>query len=213
MSVDVRLAGLLICSIFVSGPVKAAFDSVMDAGSGPLQIRRVIPSGEDVPPARQIVIEFDRAMVPIGRMARDSREIPITVAPDLDCQWRWLNTSSLACQLDRDDEPTQATRYTVNIGMGLTAMDGERMSEPYTHTFVTQRPDVRWPSFVTWRSSGFPVIRVLFNQEVTSESVVRHVFMRGEGEDSPRLGVDVFPLSTTRTLDRRPTRVLVRDAG
>ena len=192
----VRLAGLLFCGLLVAGPLEAAFDSVTDTGSGPVQIRRVIPSGEDVPPARQIVIEFDRPMVPIGRMARDPHEIPIAVSAGLLCQWRWLNTSSLACQLGPDEALIEATRYTVHIGTGLTAMDGEGMSEPYSHTFITQRPDVRRPSFVTWRSPGFPVIRLVFNQAVNSKSVARHVFFRSEGDDSTRVGVDVYADTT-----------------
>ena len=196
MLIKVRLASVLVSVIFLLGTAEAAFDSVSDTGSGGLQIRRIIPAGEDVPPGRQIVIEFDRPMVPIGRMARDGDEVPINVTPDPRCQWRWLNTSSLACQLDQDNELHPATRYTVRIDPGFVASDGERLRAPVTHSFITQRPDVRWPSFITWRSPGFPVIRLVFNQEVSSASVARHVFVKAEGDGSARVGVDVYADTT-----------------
>ncbi len=65
----------------------------------PLKILRVTPKGIDVPAGRQMVIQFSRAVVPLGRMERRADELPITVTPSLNCQWRWINTSALACQL------------------------------------------------------------------------------------------------------------------
>ena len=155
-----------------------------------------MPSGEDVPPGRQIVIEFDRVMVPIGKMARDASELPITITPGLSCEWRWLNTTSLACQLGPDDALEPATSYTVTLEPGLIAADGEGMDGTLRHRFITERPDVRRPSFITWRSPGFPVIRLVFNQTVTSASVARHVFLRAGIDGAPRVGVDVYTDNT-----------------
>ena len=80
------------------------------ATSAPLRITRITPTGQDVPPGRQIVFQFDRAVVPVGRMDRKADEIPIQISPALDCQWRWLNTSALACQLGQKSSLTPATR-------------------------------------------------------------------------------------------------------
>ncbi len=65
----------------------------------PLEITRITPEGNDVPAARQIVIQFNQPVVPVGKMERDAAEIPITITPALSCEWRWLNTSALACEL------------------------------------------------------------------------------------------------------------------
>src|SRR5215510_11266265 len=70
----------------------------------PLTITGITPGGTNVPAARQIVIQFNRAVVPIGRMERRDSEIPIEITPPLACQWRWLDTSALACQLADGDE-------------------------------------------------------------------------------------------------------------
>ena len=83
-----------------------------------LNVVRIIPSGTDVPPGRQIVFEFDRAVVPRGRMEREAAEVPVTISPELNCRWRWLNTSALACELDETAALTPATRYDIVVNPG-----------------------------------------------------------------------------------------------
>ncbi len=52
------------------------------AANGPLEIRRVSPSGTEVTPAQEVVIQFDRAMVPLGHMGRKTSELPASIHPD-----------------------------------------------------------------------------------------------------------------------------------
>jgi hypothetical protein len=75
----------------------------------PLRILSITPRGPEVPPGRQIVIQFDRKVVPVGRMERTAAEIPVGIEPPLACEWRWLDTSSLACQLQETDAFHPAT--------------------------------------------------------------------------------------------------------
>ena len=86
---------LTLAAAAVDGPCGA------QPGKVPLRILSITPGGEDVPPARQIVLQFDRPVVPVGRMERDADELPITIDPPLECEWRWLNTSALACRIGR----------------------------------------------------------------------------------------------------------------
>ena len=61
-------------------------DSLSAAETGPgkaLKVTRITPSGADVPPGRQIVFEFNRPVVPLGRMERSASEIPISIEPVL----------------------------------------------------------------------------------------------------------------------------------
>ena len=53
-----------------------------------LHLTRITPDGDDVPVGRQVVLEFNRAVVPVGRMERRPEEIPITITPPLACAWR-----------------------------------------------------------------------------------------------------------------------------
>ena len=46
----------------------------LDAAPHPMRILRINPSGENVQEATQIVFQFDRPVVPLGRMDRDPGE-------------------------------------------------------------------------------------------------------------------------------------------
>src|SRR5262249_8881029 len=117
-----------------------------------LRIIRITPEGADVPPGRQVVIEFNRPVVPIGRMQRSSAEIPIVFTPRLNCQWRWLNASALACNLNEKDALTPATKYALTINPGIKATDGATIAQAYHHVFITQRPDVKSAWIDYWES-------------------------------------------------------------
>jgi len=157
----------------------------------PLAISRITPAGVDVPPGRQIVFQFDRPVVPLGKMARDPSEIPISITPAVNCQWRWLNTSALACQLGERDALAPSTRYEVEVRPGITAEDGAALAETERHGFITERPRVAHAWFRTWQAPGTPVIRITFNQPVTRESVTTKVFFRLPGPK--RLGLTAAP--------------------
>jgi hypothetical protein len=89
-----HLLRLSLCLLLVIG---ATF-SVAQPSREPLKLLRVTPAGDDVPLGTQIVFEFNRPVVPLGRIERQAEEIPITIAPPLPRAWRWLNTATLACE-------------------------------------------------------------------------------------------------------------------
>ena len=132
-------------------------------------------------------------MVPVGRMERNAAEVPITILPEVDCQWRWLNTRALACQLDENDALKPATRYDVVVKPGIKTEDGTTLTEPVVHWFITERPKVRHAWFRTWKAPGVPFIRLTFNQPVFRESVEKHVFMMLDVPDKQRIGLKVEP--------------------
>jgi hypothetical protein len=193
MEMLTRVTLALCCALAICLPALSA-GAADDAP--PLELRRIVPSGEDVPSTRQIVLEFNRAVAPIGRMARTVDEIPFTVEPPLACECRWLNTSALACQLGDGEGTSSAARYALKLKPGVTALEGQTVELDQGHNFVVQRPDIRWPNFVTWLSPGLPVIRIVFNQAVTANSVAQHVFVRPEGDITTRIGVTVLEDTT-----------------
>ncbi len=157
--------------------------SVSIGGARDLAVVRINPSGDDVPPTQQIVFKFNRPVVPVGRMQRDALEIPIEIHPDPGCEWRWLDTSSLACQMGEANRLAPATRYNVVVRPGIRAEDGTTLAEPHLHTFLTQRPKVGHAWFESWLSPGTPKVRVTFDQPVTRASIEEHmVFIPGRGE-------------------------------
>ena len=178
-------AGRLCAVILTLGFGIPTVGPAQDRGAEPLRITSVTPSGEDVPAGRQIVFQFNRPVVPIGRMSRDAAEIPIEIEPALACQWRWIDPSALACQLGEDQSLAPATRYALTLRPGLRALDGATISAPLEHAFVTERPGVVYASFRTWRAPGLPVIRVIFSQPVARSSVADHMFIAESGNRRP----------------------------
>ena len=145
------------------------------ADRGDLQVRRISPSGEDVQPAQEAVIQFDRAMAPLGHMGRKTAALPVSIRPDPGCQWRWLDTSELACRLQDRQRFVPATRYTITVGTALKALDGSHLAAPEVQAFTTWRPRVAWKNFQTWRSPVTPVFLVRLNMPVTARQLAAHI--------------------------------------
>jgi hypothetical protein len=104
-------------------------------------------------------------------MAVDAARSPVTVSPSVNCQWHWLDPRSLACELNAAQALAPATRYTVTVAPGIAAQDGAKLKDEYRWAFTTERPAVKGYSFTTWRSPGTPVVRLIFNQPVTQDTV------------------------------------------
>lgn len=166
------LSFLLLMTGYLNSPCAYA------ASAKNLNIVRITPSGDDVPPSRQIVIEFNRPVVPIGRMDRTADEVGITITPKLNCQWRWLNMSSLSCNLDDNDKMTRSTIYKMEVGTNITAEDGGKLTQSTQHQFTTERPSITSYDFSSSRGPGSPVIRVVFNQPVSKSSVEQHLYIK-----------------------------------
>src|SRR5690606_2568998 len=87
------------------------------------------------------------------------------------------DTSALGCQLGEGESLQPATRYSIVVNPGITAIDGATLADAHRHEFVTERPRVQYAGFATWRGPGTPVMRIVFTQPVTAASVRDHVFI------------------------------------
>ena len=166
---------LLLCPL---SPQAASGPETGASGGGPLKLVRITPSGDDVPAGKQIVFEFDRPVVPLGRMERSSSEVPVQFEPAVACEWRWLNPSTLSCRLSEKEPLASATRYKITVLPDLKAQDGSTLAGPVVHSFVTMRPKVSGTSFKTWAAPGIPQVSVRFNQPVEESSVAAHMFFQ-----------------------------------
>jgi alpha-2-macroglobulin len=186
---------LLVAIIFITtlNSPGWAVDSTKPEIGQPLQILNITPSGEDVPAGRQIVFQFNRPVVPVGRMDRNASEIPITITPQLKGQWRWLNTSALALMLDEKSALAPATKYEILVNQGIKAEDGATLKEAVKHAFITERPHAEYAWFKTWQAPGMPIIRVTFNQPVTQDSVEKHLYLQVPESRQKRMMLNVSP--------------------
>jgi hypothetical protein len=182
-----------LCLFLFSVLGYAAFDSIGFSTVKDLEISRITPKGDDVPGGRQIVIQFNRPVVPLGRMERKAEEIPVTITPALKGRWYWLNTSALACQLDEKNALVLSTTYTVVVKPGIMTEDGTTLKHEVRHSFTTKRPSVANFDFFTWASPGTPVIRLSFDQPVLKPSVERHLFFLTKTKKTERVNLKAEP--------------------
>jgi uncharacterized protein YfaS (alpha-2-macroglobulin family) len=161
-----------VCLTIVTGVWAGTDLQAADVQGTDLRVDRVVPEGQQVPSTnRQIVVTFDRPVVPLGDMSVTTANAPVNIAPALNCQWHWLDPRSLACELNQAQGLAAATEYSVTVNPGIHAQDGAQLAAAYRWVFTTERPVIKEYSFHTWRSPGTPVVRLVFNQPVTQDSV------------------------------------------
>lgn len=169
---------ILVSAVFLSNAnAQAAYDSAtFNTPKAELKVVRITPQGNDVPAAnRQIVFKFNQPVVAIGDMQRQASQIPVDIVPAVNCQWMWLDTSSLACQLNREDQLKQATQYSITLNPGLETLTGSVMSKPLVHSFISQRPKLENIYLSNWQRENKPVAALYFNQPVTKSSLEKYV--------------------------------------
>ncbi len=142
-----------------------------------VEILRITPTGINVPSTRQIVFKFNQPMVPAARAGHRVDTVPIRISPPLRCRWRWLDSSTLACQLDENAGLQPATTYQLTVSKQLKSLSGRTLAGDLVHRFSTLRPGVTGIHFSTWRSPGTPVIRIGFNMPVFKPSVASNLYL------------------------------------
>ena len=167
-----------------------SFQSVADDSS--LFVRRMIPEGKGIKQTDKIVFEFNRAVVPLGEMERESDQIPIEIKPKLNCRWRWLNQSALACLLGKEAPLLPAQKYQVEVKPDFRAFSGERMEKEQSFVLETIRPELntfqtRFMQFITPER---PQWRVVFDTETQIKSVRSNLFFKA---GSKKIKAEVVP--------------------
>lgn len=194
-----------------AGMPTTAFDSAQaKKGRQPPKLMRITPSGENVPAGNQVVFEFSVPMVPLGRMERDASEVPIRTEPGLQCRWRWLNPSTLSCQLGEEHKLVPATRYRIHVSPGMTSLEGGQLAEEATHTFVTERPKIASAWFKTWHSPGMPQLGVRFNQPVDEAAAAAHLFFWSQKSGRTAAKIETDPTANEREDFIEGTEWLIR---
>ncbi len=148
----------------------------------PMKLIGVTPSGDDVEPPNQIVFQLSDPVVPLGRMERSAQEIGITITPALSCEWRWMNTSALVCNLSGSNLPREATTYSITVPKAFDTTRGNVLDTDITASFTTKRPAVTFASFKNWSEPGRPILQVGINQKVTADTLLAHLVL----EDSSK---------------------------
>ncbi len=172
--------GLMVLGIQHDALAQRLFDSAnANSAKQKLELIRITPNGDGVNPSnRQLVFKFNQPMTAVGLHQVDAQDVPIKISPAVDCEWRWLDTSSLSCQLGRDAPLKLATRYRVDVANQFKALSGVKLDQSIEHSFTTQRPKVERVRLEDWSTLDKPVVRLSFNQPVTRDSVLQAMRFR-----------------------------------
>lgn len=164
----------LLCILFSPALARASLPTQPKG----LYVIRVTPEGVDIPiTTRNILIQFNRPVIPINKTQQSSTETQITFTPTLHCNWHWLSTQILACHLDPQNTLQPATRYLLTILPSIKAEDGAMLAKPYQHSFITERPNIKQASIITWDGPDIPVIKLSTTQPVSADSLYRHLLL------------------------------------
>jgi len=194
--------GLVILSLASTVLINNYFSQAIADDS--IRVTQITPSGENIPPTNQIVIRFNKNLVPLGDRRRTAEQLPIKISPALNCQWQWLSANALACQLDKDDALKLATKYRITLGEGALNQAGESLDQAFVHTFETARPEVSYAHFTEIKQRGKPVYGLNFNQSVSKRSVARVVkFQYKENERTKQTAVSVVRHIPTNNLSHQ----------
>lgn len=208
-----------VTALAVVAVILCAYSSVnADTPAAPV-LSRITPSGADAQEKRQIVLQFQSAVAPVGKMERTAEEVPVVITPTVDCQWRWLNTTSLACQLGEKTALHVSTKYELSARDNATAPEAIQIRDalrsflakeyggdeknPKPHMFIMERARVTTNYLWGWHAPGRPEIRVNLNNTVSAESLKKHLFFRLSG--GRRVPVELLSARIDENSKRAPT--------
>ncbi len=146
-----------------AGGVQMSGDFLVDENPG---VVTIFPkAGSETHESSEITIVFNRPMVPLTSLeVIEEKPLPITITPETRGKFKWVSTRNL--QFIPETTLRPASEYHVEVGEGLTSVDGLAVS-PFTHTFVTRplRYATLYGDLIGYRS---PFV-VQFNQPVSLE--------------------------------------------
>jgi uncharacterized protein YfaS (alpha-2-macroglobulin family) len=143
----------------------------------PLRITGAGPSGEvaAIGNANEIRVVFSEPMIALGRVPAQAKPSFFHITPSVAGTFRWSGTTILIFT------PAKAlpfaTKYDVRIDAGAASINGRRLAEPYSFSFMT--PTARLLQ-TNWyrpgaRYDASPIVVVRFNQPVKPQDVLAHV--------------------------------------
>ena len=175
---------VMVVSLFVAPlPARAQAGSTARA----LTVVSAGPTGEvaSLAEANEVRLVFSEPMVTLGRIPSPVRAPFFSISPAVAGTFRWSGTTILVFTPDAKKPLPFATRYTVTVGAGATAVSGRALARPYTFEFTT--PTTKLLQTHWYRrggKAGAQMVMVLkFNQRVRSADVLAHLTAAFERHD------------------------------
>ena len=148
-----------------------------------LKVLSIMPQGQ-VQRITQIVVVFDRDMVPLGASLIEPKDSPLKISPRPTGSFRWLDPRSLAFILDKP--AVGAQRFDLKISAQTTALDGARLAKDVTTHVSTPAISLLKISPPIKKPLGpMPQLDLILNQEVDLASLKRGAWFEMDGKRLP----------------------------
>lgn len=150
--------------------------------TGAVNITRFAPQGE-VAFAQQISISFDRPMVAVSTQGQTLAEsVPVTMAPALEGNWRWLGTQTLVFEQKNSERLPMATEYKLDVPATTKAADGSLLAKPMQWSFKTPTLKLQ-NSYPSGESVALtPLLFLAFNQRIEPDKVLPFIQIAANGQ-------------------------------
>lgn len=175
MSASRRLL-LLSLAFLLIFPCLALAKGQPEPAPGRLIVTGVMPRGE-APRITQVVVRFNRAMVPVGKMEREPDQVPVKLEPRPAGSFRWLDPQTLAYTLK---EPMQGSAgFRVVVPAGAKALDGSTLATATMVSVFTPRVDILRLTPKERNVIGpKPTLQLTLNQPVKLESLKKKLYFK-----------------------------------
>jgi hypothetical protein len=145
-----------------------------------LEIVRFAPEG-DVDLAPYLSVTFNQPMVAVTSHADSIKNLPVSLKPQPEGEWRWIGTRTLL--FDPELRFPQATEYQVEVKEGAKATTGKALATGKNFTFTTPAPTIKssYPPYGAVQGAD-PLIVIAFDQRIDAKAVLPNLEVRARGE-------------------------------
>ncbi len=161
-----------------------------DVDQGPLRVLYASPKGKLDGPS-EITVLFSKPMRAL-ELAGNEAPFGARVEPAISGTWQWVGTRAGSFIPARPEGGGElrlphATAFTVTVPKGTRSLDGDSLSEDYTFSFETERPELR----ASEPGDGFEhlqpdsTIDLAFNVPITDSALQKSVRLLVGGKPRP----------------------------
>lgn len=148
--------------------------SVPSVAPGPLLIERYSPIGESRA-TDELSLHFSQPMIPLASIGATLSQVPATLSPQVEGEWRWISTDLL--KFVSPAGLPMATTFTVEVPAGTRSALGGTLAAPLRYSFATPPLTLARsiPASGQEKQPLQPVIWLFFDQRVEPEDLLPHL--------------------------------------
>jgi alpha-2-macroglobulin len=173
------------------------------------KVAEIIPRGDIEEKPAQILIRYTEPVVALGKMTRDARELAVEITPEVNCDWRWIDRSTLACQISGLKPLETAVTYSVKVKKSADALDSMAFSEEFAQEFTLSRPEISYDYFDRYLSPLKPRFYVQSNVALTQGSVEKHLYFKSDSGQRYAAYVEQLPHNPSDTEEYRDENFVI----